>query len=79
MTNKERKQVRRALKRAITNSEHDISLVNISDKYGCKDTLGESAKAREILIASLKSARQEITDNIDLLIAEIDEAIKKMS
>ena len=79
MTVKERKEVKRLLKSSVDKADKWIQMAAIGDELGVIQMPKESVKGRELVISELKSVKQEITEQVALLMADIDKAIDDMT
>jgi len=79
MTAKERKEVRRSLRDSLAKADRWIEMAVIGDELGVREIPEESVRGREQIISELKEIKQEIADKVALFMADIDEAIDKMT
>ncbi len=78
MTSKERKEIKHSLKTEIDHADTWIKLAIIGDKLDAKE-YDVSVDTRKTIVDSLIKAREGISDKVAKYLAEIDEAISKMS
>ena len=79
MASKEVSNIKKALKNDINHAESFITLADMGLTVGATTSPKQSIEARETIISSLVALKQSISDNTERLLAEIDNAISKMS
>lgn len=79
MAYKEVSNIKKALKKDLNSAECFIMLADMGVNFGTNDSDEQSSETRETVVSSLTTLKQSISEHVEKLMIEIDNAITKMS